>query len=226
VKDILIPIGLLIFIGLFAYALIRTARKQKKQKSGVFREFARRHGLRFQEEDDGRAQRFAKDFDGIGQFRSPSLGTVVPKDVASGTVNGSEAVLFRHMIRFSEGWSREWFVSGIVAEGDAAERCAVQFCRGSSDKQTMYLRDPAVKEQRVGPYTVVVRAPTPSDAGKWRDPDVLQQWAALAERLDFRPEIQVRGARIAAYPADRNVSIDHIEMLENLFEFSRRSAAL
>jgi hypothetical protein len=124
------------------------------------------------------------------------------------------------------GRPRDWFVAGIVAEKGAAERCAVQFCRKSSDKQTMYLRDPRVKEQRVGPYTVVVRAPTPPDAGKWRDPDGLQSLAALAERLDFRPEIQIRAARIAAYPAGRNVSIDQIVMLENLFEFTRRSAAV
>ena len=72
-KDVLIPLGLLLFIGIFIYAIIHTARKQRKAKASVFRDFADKNGLRYQEEDDGKAQRFAQDFDGIGRFSSPSV---------------------------------------------------------------------------------------------------------------------------------------------------------
>ena len=75
-KDVLIPLGLFLFIGFFVYAIIHTARKQRKAKAAVFRDFADKNGLRYQAEDDGTAVGFAKDFDGIGRFSSPSLGKV------------------------------------------------------------------------------------------------------------------------------------------------------
>jgi hypothetical protein len=223
-KDVLIPLGLLLFIGFFVYAIIHTARKQRKAKARVFRDFADKNGLRYQEEDDGKAQGFAQDFDGIGRFSSPSLGKVIPKDVVDGILNGSEAILFRHSIRFSEGWAREWFVAGVTSAETIAERCAVQFCKGRADKSTLYLQDPVVKEQKVGPFNLVVRAASRSYAGKIVDDGILKQLAGLAGNLSFRPEIQVRGKRIVAYLADRNVTVDDVETLGDLFEFTKSAA--
>jgi hypothetical protein len=220
-KDVLIPVGLLLFIILFAFAIIHTARKQRKAKSSVFRDFAEKNGLRYLEVDDGKAQEFAQDFDGIGQFSSPSLGKVIPKDVVEGTLNGSETILFRHSIRFSEGWAREWFVAGVTSGEIIAERCAVQFCKGKSHKGTMYLQDPAVKEQKIGVYNLVVRAAGSSAAGKLLDDGVLKKLADFAGNLSFRPEVQVRGKRIVAYLAGRNATVDDMETLETLLEFAR-----
>ena len=223
-KDVLIPLGLLLFIDFFGYAIIHTARKQRKAKARVFRDFADKNGLCYQEEDDGKAQGFARDFDGIGRFSSPSLGKVIPKDVVDGILNGSEAILFRHSIRFSEGWAREWFVAGVTNAEPIAERCAVQFCKGRADKSTMYLQDPVVKEQKVGSFNLVVRAADPSYAGKVMYDGVLKQLAGLAGNFSFRPEIQVRGKRIVAYLADRNATVDDVETLGNLFEFTKTAA--
>jgi hypothetical protein len=224
-KDVLIPLGLLLFIGIFIYAIIHTARKQRKTKASVFRDFADKNGLRYQEEDDGKAQRFAQDFDGIGRFNSPSLGKVIPKDVVDGILNGSKATIFRHSIRFSEGWAREWFVAGVTSAETLAERCAVQFCKGRADKSSMYIQDPVVKEQKVGPFNLVVRAAGLSSAGRFADEEVLNELADLAGNLSFRPEIQVRGKRIVAYLADRNATVDGLETLENLFNFTKRAAS-
>ena len=223
-KDVLIPLGLLLFIGFFAYAVIHTARKQRKAKAGVFRDFANKTGLRYQKEDDGKAQGFAREFDGIGRFSSPSLGKVIPKDVVDGIMNESETILFRHSIRFSEGWAREWFVAGITCAEPIAERCAIQFCKGRGDKNTMYLQDSVVKEQKVGPFNLVVRAASSAYAGKMVDDGVLRKLASLAGELPFRPEIQVRGNRIAAYLADRNATVDDVETLGNLLEFTKSVA--
>ena len=225
-KDMLIPLGVLLFIGFFIYAIIHTARKQHKEKASVFRDFAAKNRFRYQEEDDGKAQRFAQDFDGIGQFSTPSLGKVIPKDVVNGRLNGSEIILFRHSIRFSESWAREWFVAGISSTEILAERCSLQFCKRSSDKQTMYLRDPVLKEQSFGSYNMVVRAVDPFSGGKIVNEVVLKQLYDLASNLSFRPEIQVRGKRIVAYPADRNATIDDVETLENLFEFTKNAAII
>jgi len=225
-KDMLIPLGLLLFIGFFIYAIIHTARKQQKTKSRAFRDFADKNGLHYKEVDDGKAQGFGEGFDGIGRFSSPSLRKVIPKDVVGGILNGSEVILFRHSIRFSEGWAREWFVSGIISAEPIAKRCAVQFCREKAHKSTMYLEDPIVKEQKVGPFNLVVRAASPSEAGKIVDDSVLEQLSGLANDLSFRPEIQMRGKRIVAYLADRNATVDDVETIMGLFEFSKSVAGV
>jgi hypothetical protein len=225
-KDVLIPLGLLLFIVLFVYAIIHTTQKQRKAMARVFRDFADKNGLRYQEEDDGKAQAFAQDFDGIGRFSSPSLGKIIPKDVVYGTMNGLEVILFRHSIRFSEGWAREWFVSGVISAETIAERCAVQFCKGKLDKSTMYLKDPVLIEHKAGLFNLVVRAAGPSYAGKIVDDGVFKQLSGLAGDLSFRPEIQVRGKRIVAYLADRNATVDEVETLGNLFEFTMSAASI
>ena len=192
----------------------------------MYKDFAVKNGLRYQEEDDGKAQRFAQDFDGIGRFSSPSLGKVIPKDVVAGILNGSEVILFRHSTRFSEGWAREWFVAGVTSSETVAGRCAVQFCKAKADKTTMYLQDPITKEQKIGSFNLVVRAADPFSAGRILDEGVLNQLADIAGILTFRPEIQIRGKRIVAYLADRNATVDDVETLENLFEFAKRAASV
>ena len=225
-KDLLIPVGLLFFICFFVYAIIHTARKQRKVKARVFKGFAEKNGLCYREEDDGRAQEFAQDFDGVGRFSSPFHGKVIPKDVVGGIMNGSETILFRHNIHFSEGWAREWFVTGVTSAQPIAKRCAVQFCKGHADKSTMYLQDPVVKEQMVGPFNLVVRAASPFYAGKIVDDSVLKQLAGLAGKISFRPEIQIQGKRIVAYLADRNATIEDVETLEDLLKFTQRAASV
>lgn len=225
-KDVLIPLGLLLFIVFFGYAMVHSARKQRTAKKKVFEEFASERGFSYLDEDDGRVQEFAQDFDGIGRFWSPSLGKVIPKDVVSGTTNSSRALLFRHSIRYSDGWAREWFVAGLTAAEHIGDRCAVQFCKGRSDKSTMYLQGDIVKEQSVGPFDMVVRAESPSYAGKFLDDHVLRQLADSASKLSFRPEIQVRGKRIIAYIADRNASVDDVNEISGLFEFTKKAASI
>ncbi|MGD8428360.1 MAG: hypothetical protein PVH63_12080, partial [Balneolaceae bacterium] len=119
-SDALTSLGIFLFIVLFAYFIIRTGRKQRASKRNVFKDFANKMGFHYRRKDDGTVQKFAKDFDGIGQFTSSSLGKVLPKDVVSGNINNSPCILFRHSIRFGEGWAREWFIAGLVADNTIA----------------------------------------------------------------------------------------------------------
>lgn len=224
--SVLIPLGVLGGIALLAYAMIHEARKQRAAKNRLFHDFAEQNGLRYREKDDGMARAFAQDFDGLGRFRSSSAGEAIPADVVSGSLNDAETILFRHHIRLGEGWGREWFVAGITTEHALAKRCAVQFCKRRSDRSSMYLPDPIVEELSGGTYDIVVRAAAPADAGKLTDSGVLKQLSRLGAELAFRPEVQVRGNRIAAYPAGRNATIDDVTALASLVEFTRRIAGL
>ena len=225
-KDLLLPLGLLVFIALFAFAIIHTARKQRKSKARVFKDFAERHGLSYLEEDDGSAQAFAEGFDGIGRFSSPSLGKVIPKDVVHGEMNGVKVILFRHSIRYSEGWAREWFVAGVAGAASSLERCAIQFLKAKAHPISMHLQDSIVKEHKAAPFNLALRAASQAHAVKVIDANVLNRISGLAGELPFRPEIQVRGNRVAAYPADRNETIDGVETLERLLAFTRSAAKI
>ena len=222
--DAWIPLGLLIFIALFAYALVRGARRQRRAKATIFSDFAHRHGLSYLPGDDGTAQAFARDFHGIARFDSPSLGRVEPEDVVTGSMDGRQVVLFRHRIRYGEGWAREWYVAGLVLAEPMARGCAVQFCKRRSHRSTLYLEDGIVKERQLRFFTLVVRAAAPAAAGCLMEDRVLAQLDRLAGGLPFRPEIQVRGARLIAYPADRNAVLDDGDALAVLVRFAGHAA--
>jgi hypothetical protein len=103
VKDILIPIGVLLFIALFIYAIIKEGRKQKREQSFFFKKLAERKGWKYIKEDDGTAQHVAHDFEGIGVFSSPSLGKIIPRNVVLGRTEVGRCCLFEHYTRIYEG---------------------------------------------------------------------------------------------------------------------------
>lgn len=220
-KDVLIPVGLLVVIGVIAFAIITGARKQRKLKRDVFRDFAESEKLRYEATDDGKAQRFARDLDGIGQFKSPSLGDVIPQDVVSGNLDGMDVTLFRHQTRFYEGYAQEWFVAGLSAGADIAERCSIQFLTGRASKDSMYLKDPIIMEKDVGSFSLILRSPNRVSTGQLLNERILKQVASHADGLPFRPEIQVRGNRLAVYPAGRNAEIDSVEGISRLLEYGK-----
>ena len=67
-KDALIAVGVLSFIVLFIYAMIKEGRKQKRQQSAFFKKLADRRDWEYMEEDDGTVRHLARDFEGIGIF--------------------------------------------------------------------------------------------------------------------------------------------------------------
>lgn len=222
--DLLIPLGLLAFIALFAYALVSGARRQQAKKQAVFRDFAHQQGLEYRAEDDGAARRFAAELDGIGRFESPSLGAVHPRDVVSGTFGGRRMILFRHGTRFGEGNAREWFVAGTESAASIAERGAVQISKRPPPSDSLYLEDPVVHARRIGSVHVQVRAPSSDAAAKLIDDTLLTRLAGHAAELPFEPEIQIRANRIAVYPGNRNDGIETVDELRKLAEYAIRIA--
>lgn len=222
--DLLIAIVVVAGIGGLAYAIIVGGRRQRDAGRAVFQTFAEGAGLTYAAGDDGTAQHFAADMDGIGRFSSPSLGRLVPTDVVSGDIGGDRVLAFRHTSRFAEGNAREWLVAGVNAQQAIAPRAAVQFLKPRSSPDTLYLADPITEEHEVAGFRLIVRSPTPDAAGALLLEDRMRALAKAASRLPFRPEIQVREHRLAAYPASRNASLDDVDQLAALMQFAREAA--
>lgn len=223
--DYLLPIGGVVAFAFLAYAVVAAARGQREKKSGLFRTFAEDLALEYTPTDDGAAKDFGRDLDGIGVFSSPSLGDVEPKDLVSGSLDGMEVVAFRHRTRIYEGYTMEWSVVGLTTGQEMARRCSVQLLRKGTRSSTMYLTDGVIIEVEAGPFRLVVRAPELEAAGSFSSEDVLARLAELADRLRFRPDIQVRGKRIAVYPAGRNDTVESTDDLIALLHFAQGAVA-
>jgi len=216
----LIAVGLLVIFGAILFALLRVAPKHDKEMANAFEEFSMKHALRYLAEDDGRAREFAADFEGLA---SASGEGAMARDVVNGVLDGQGMFVFRHGTQQSDETAPEWVVAGLALKNPIANRCAVQFCRRPADRETDYLADPVVKEHEIGGTAVVVRAGDAADAGRLVEDAVLEQITARAGELPFRPEIQVRGNRIIAYPADHQTDINHSKDLDELMGLVKRT---
>ncbi|MDZ7828128.1 MAG: hypothetical protein U5K33_01145 [Halofilum sp. (in: g-proteobacteria)] len=180
--------------------------------------------MRYFGEDDGRVAEFAGDFDGLGALASSSEEGARAREVVNGVLDGQGMFVFRQGKASSEASAPAWVVAGLELKKPIADRCAVQFCRNSADREVDYLADPVVKEHEVGASTVVVRARDAAGAGRLVEERVLEQLVDRAGQLPFRPEMQIRGNRIIAYPADHHTTIDHRKDLDHLMGLAKRAA--
>lgn len=119
----------------------------------------------------------------------------------------------------------EWAIVGLTARQQMADRCSVQFLRRRTQTSTTYLKDGLIIEADAAPFRVMVRAPDLKASGSFSNKDVLTRLAELAGELRFRPEIQVRGKRIAVYPAGRNDTLESADDLDALLHFARGAMA-
>ena len=220
-KDILIPIGVLLFIALFLYAIVKEGRKQQKGPNVFFKKLAKRKGWKYLKEDDGTAQRLAYDFEGIGVFSSPSLGKMIPRNVVLGRTKVGRCCLFEHYTRIYEGYAMKWFVCLVEAQNDLGGSFVVQ-SRGKAGTITdnfytghkitiaddwakgfkLYLNDKAPKKEMLPMGTLQ---------------KLFQEMANLPWRIDM----QVRKDRLAVYPSSRNFQLKSVQDLERLAEFSQ-----
>jgi hypothetical protein len=221
--DVLMAVGVLVVMAVIVVALLRIAPRHEKEMTNAFEEFSMQHALRYFAEDDGRVPKFAADFEGLGDLGPGSAQGAMPRDVVSGVLDGQHLIVFRYGARQSEGSEPEWNVAGLEVKNPLADRCAVQFCRGELDREETCISDPIVKEHDAGSFKVLVRAGDAAGAGRLVEEEVLEKLAARAEQVAFRPELQVRGNRVIAYPADHGTRIHHANDLDGLMGLAKRT---
>ena len=219
-RDIIIAIGVLLFIAVFIYAIVKEGRKQKNQQNSFFRKIAERKGWKYIEIDDGTAQKLAQGFEGIGVFSSPSLGKMIPRNVVLGSTKIGRICLFEHFTRIYEGFAMKWFVCVVEAQNYLGGSFVVQskgksgtitdnFYSGQkisieddwAERFALYLNGKASKKNTL-----------PMNAFQSLFPEI--------DSLPWRVDIQVRENRLAVYPSNRNFQLQNIEDLERLIELS------
>ncbi len=221
VKDILIPISVLLFIALFIYAIIKEGRKQKREQSFFFKKLSERKGWKYIKEDDGTAQHVAHDFEGIGVFSSPSIGKIIPCNVVLGRTEIGRCCLFEHYTRIYEGYAMKWFACVVEAQRDLGGSFVVQ-SRGKAGAITdnFYTgKKIPIKDDWARGFRLYS-----NDKASIKEilpMGTLQKLFQEMANLPWRIDVQVRKDRLAVYPSSRNFQLKSVQNLEQLIEFSQ-----
>jgi hypothetical protein len=221
VKDIFIAVGVLSFIALFIYAIVKEARKQKKQHSFFFKKLAERKGWKYIREDNDTIQRFAHDFEGIGVFSSPSLGKMIPLNVVLGRTKVGGCCLFEHSTRIYEGYAMKWFVCLVEAPNALRGSYVVQ-SKGKAGTITdnFYMGQKiSIEDDWAKGFTLYCNDQAPEK--EMLPKGTLQKLFREMANLPWRVDIQVRKGRLAVYPSSRNFQLNTVKDLEQLIEFSQ-----
>jgi hypothetical protein len=219
-KDVLIAVGVLSFIALFIYAMVKEGRKQKRQQSSFFKTLADRRGWEYLKEDEGTVQLLAHDFEGIGVFSSPSLGKMIPRNVVFGREKVGRCFMFEHLTRIYEGNAMNWIVCLVEVKDDLGGSFVIQ-SRGKAGTITdnFYAGQ---KNSIEDDWAKGFRLYRSGEASKQNilPMRTLQKIIREMANLPWRVDMQVRKNRLAVYPSSRNFGLKTVEDLERLIEVS------
>lgn len=221
--DVLAPLGLAGLV-LLVVAFVWAARKQRRERAAVFRELATRRGWRYLEVDDGTAQRLSEGFERFARFSSPSLGDTPPKPVVTGRVDEGLACVFLHATRRHEGDTRQWWIC-LVETNDVLGPALRILHRGVARVHEVGRYPEVAFEDPPFAQSFEVRSADVAGARACLGSRARELLVAASERLPFPVEVQIRGRRVAAYPARRNDSVESVQILEELLDLSRGLAA-
>jgi hypothetical protein len=217
----MIPIIAVLFITLFAFAVVREARKQRSGARDLFEQFANARGWQFLEADDGTVQELASGMEAIGVFHSPSLGSRIPSNVSLGRVAEGRSCLFQHSLRVDEGRSFEWHVCLIETDRPLCDSLVLRFLRGSAaPSNPFYSNDEIVLDPKWECHVVALGSDADRAAQLLRA-ETLAKLVEGADRLPWRVDLQVRGDRVAVYLSERNADPESPEDLARLLDFTR-----
>jgi hypothetical protein len=221
VKDVLIPIGALLFIILLIYAIVKEGRKQQKGTRVFFKKLAARKGWKYLTEDDGTAQHIAKDFEGIGVFSSPSLGTMIPRNVVLGRMKVGRCCLFEHYTRIYEGYAIKWFACVVETQNDLGGSFVVQSLgKAATITDNFYTgKKISITDDWAKGYRLYCNDKSPNK--EMLPTGTLQKLFQEVANLPWRIDMQARKDRLAVYPSSRNFQLKSVQDLERLVEFSQ-----
>ncbi len=222
------PLLVVALIGLVV-VIVMTARRQRGDLQGLFREAAELTGLSFLEEDDGTAQTLAQGFDPsrFSRFTSPSLGQLRPQNVVHGAVREGKACLFSHATRRTEGEARQWFVAIVEAEDGPADGVLIESVSRAVRRVKEIGGRPEVDFSDDPAFHEAFRTTADDAAAARRRLGAKGRRAILAAvaPLTFPVDLQVAGSRVALYAAARNYHPEGAQDLAALLKAARQVAA-
>lgn len=220
--DVLAPLAL-VFMVLLVVVAGMTARKQRTERTDLFRTLARKRGWRFLETDDGTAERLARGFRDFAVFRSPSLGEKKPESVVLGDVVEGRVCLFVHGTRAYEGDARLWTICVLATQQPLGAPATI---RPPEQRRVRDLGDEPVVpigDQRFA-RRFEVRSSAPEQLQRVLDEPTRRSMLEQAEALPFPVEMQILEDRVAVYPARRNDQASSPEELDRMVMLARSVA--
>lgn len=217
--DLLIGVGVLAGLSLFAYAVVRAARQQRRRRGDSFRLFAEQRGLELAASgDDAGLREVLSTFEGIGSYQSPSLGEVRPQHVVVDRAGPGRVWVFWHSRRVSEGDALQFYVCLVAGRDFDAEDpgLVLRFGRDRAIGTGVEIGYTGQRRRHdLGERTIEV-----FDGGDGVG-DLLsgEVGRALAQRVGSLPwpvDLQLRPGALALYTTGRNLELSGPEELARL----------
>lgn len=219
----LLPPLILGLIVLFIYAFIREARRQKNKTSDLFKKIAETHSWTYWETDKGQVQEILRDFQAVGNFYSPSLGKLPPKNVIIGAVPQGTFCFFQHMRRYDEDFAFHFNGVAIQLNQFLTESLIIRFMKGKSRLTNYFYTDFECPISEKWSKQILVYGQDKNESISRLDDTRLKTLIEHADALPWRVDLQIQKDRMAVYTAERNADIENETDFIQLKEFAQKA---
>lgn len=220
----LLPIFIFCVIIMFVFAFIREAKKQKKRALSFFKKIAETHSWTYRETDTGIIQEILKDFQAVGNFYSPSLGKLPPKNVIMGTAPEGTFYFFQHHRRHYEDYAFQFNVLVLELNRYVAESLIICFKKGKSKLTNHFYTNPELPISEKWTEQIIVYGKNKNESLSLLEDANLKMLIQNANSLPWRVDLQIQKDRMAVYIADRNADIEKESDFFKLKEFAQNAA--
>jgi hypothetical protein len=216
VKDLLIGLAVLSGIALFVYGLVRAGRQQRRQRGDVFRSFAESRGWESVAGNDAALRCVLDPFEGIGIYRSSSLGEVAPQDVVSGEVELGRVWTFWHWLRINGG-ALQFYACMLAGPALGSDGLIVRFAKGRSRSSLVDICYGGRRDRiHVGPWELQVFETVAGSARRLLSAPTARSLAGAVERLPWTVDLQIRRGALGLYTISRDLDLTTPEELSLL----------
>jgi len=214
-----------VFIGLFIYALVTGSKKHEETRRNFFREFAEKRSMRFSETDSFNLKEKIRDLGAIGYARNEI------KNIAFAKEGNDEVYLFDQVKVTTTGGSRGGYftVCLIVAWNSFGVECVVHEVEGKlaarlsrsmggarSGMESVEFGDPEFDNR------CVVFSGRPETVRRTMGQNVRQYLLRYVKRLPMPVVIQIRENRLAVHNSGLSPkTIGTYDQLQTLFDLAK-----
>lgn len=218
-------IFIILFIGLFVYAIVRGGKKHEAERRNFFKAFAERKGFQFRETDQYRLKEKVADLGAIGFAKNEIKNIVFSRE------RRAEIFLFDQVKVVTTGGSRGGYftVCLLVAEGSFGIHCVVN--EAESKLAASLSRRMAGARSGMSPVEFedddfdsryIVFSERPDVAKQMFGPEIRGHLIGYAKKLPMPIVVQIKDNRLAVHNTGlSSKTVGKPNELETMFELAK-----